>query len=1200
MWKKTYFGRLVYSVLALLLMSAFSFGETIVVSNSNTAGFSKVATDASKTTLRYSVSKFELTEINSDVMSGNRVNLENVLLPNETGAPDLATESKMLMVPTGSRAVVNIKNFDTKIYRDVDVAPASEMQLENDDSPLQYKKDQEIYSRDAYYPASPVMVSETKTLRGVDYVNLAVSPFQYNPVTKELKVYSNIEFEVSYEGGNGKFGENKYRDRYFDTVLKTAFYNSELLPEVDYNVKSNKENEDFSYVIITPDDPDFIEWANTIKDFRTKQGIRTGVFTTTEIGGNTTTAIDNFVNEAYNWDIPVASILLIGDYGNSGNTITSPTRSHPYSGECISDNLYADTDGNDHLPDINFARLTARNAAELEIMVNKFINYETNPPMDDDFYNKPVTALGWQTERWFQICSEAIGGFWNNELGKETVRINAVYDGNPATDPWSTATNSSTVISLFGPDGLGYIPATPGELGAWTGGNASDVNNALNGSGAFMLQHRDHGNDDGWGEPDYTNSNLGGLNATNHPYIFSINCLTGKFNLTSETFAEAIHRKANGALGILAATDVSYSFVNDTFVWGMYDLMWPQFLPDMGPEPTDNDMILPSFGSIAGKYFLEASSWPYNTDSKEITYDLFHQHGDAYMNIYSEVPQNLTINHNPAMLSGTTSFTVTADAGAIIALTVGDEIIGTGTGTGSPVEIAIDAQLPGQQATIVITKQNHIRYEQSFDIVPPEGPYPVYSQSIVTDTDGNGIVENGDEISIEAELKNVGVEAATTVTATLSSESEYVSEITQAVATVASIDPDNGVATISPDFELTFVNNVPDQTMVPFKLDITDQSSEDKESYFSVLVSAPVAEFDHTSNLGFPNGGDLVEYTVTIENSGHSNLTNLDFMLTSESNADLFTITEPSVTVDEIPFGESADITFTVTYDSEIPLNTTIEFDLALEADKDFAAEYQFSQLVNNPVILEEYFDSFPGEGWSVEGGDNWMAGTGNSAGGTAPEAKFYWQPSTDGDQYLISPIINTAGFNKMKLEWRHSIDHYGDGYELSLVSSEDGENWTELKAFPSQDVPATLDSVILEPNNSQLGSDSFRFAFLFSGNSYQINNWYVDDVKLVDRSTGGVVALEENLPTVTKLYQNYPNPFNPTTAIRFDLAKDSNVKLAVYNTQGQMVQQLVNENLTTGIHTVNFDAKAISSGVYYYKLVSNNKVMTKKMILVK
>jgi hypothetical protein len=50
--------------------------------------------------------------------------------------------------------------------------------------------------------------------------------------------------------------------------------------------------------------------------------------------------------------------------------------------------------------------MTARNAGELEVMIRKAIDYEKDPPTSPDFYNHPVTALGWQTERWFQICSE--------------------------------------------------------------------------------------------------------------------------------------------------------------------------------------------------------------------------------------------------------------------------------------------------------------------------------------------------------------------------------------------------------------------------------------------------------------------------------------------------------------------------------------------------------------------------------------------------------------------------------------------------------------------------------------------------------------------------------------------------------------------------------------------------------------------------
>ncbi len=108
--------------------------------------------------------------------------------------------------------------------------------------------------------------------------------------------------------------------------------------------------------------------------------------------------------------------------------------------------------------------MTANNEAQLQVMITKFLNYERNPPTSAAFYDHPITALGWQTERWFQICSETIGGFWKNVQNKHPVRINAIYSGTPGT-VWSTATNTATVVNYFGPSGLGYIPNTPAELG---------------------------------------------------------------------------------------------------------------------------------------------------------------------------------------------------------------------------------------------------------------------------------------------------------------------------------------------------------------------------------------------------------------------------------------------------------------------------------------------------------------------------------------------------------------------------------------------------------------------------------------------------------------------------------------------------------------------------------------------------------------
>jgi hypothetical protein len=77
-----------------------------------------------------------------------------------------------------------------------------------------------------------------------------------------------------------------------------------------------------------------------------------------------------------------------------------------------------------------------------------------------------------------------------------------------------------------------------------------------------------------------------------------------------------------------------------------------------------------------------------------------------------------------------------------------------------------------------------------------------------------------------------------------------------------------------------------------------------------------------------------------------------------------------------------------------------------------------------------------------------------------------------------------------------------------------------------------------------------------------------------------------ETLPVAVKLYQNYPNPFNPTTAINFGLKENSIVSLKIYNTLGQQVATLLdNETVDAGNKSVEFDASKLSSGVYFYRL---------------
>jgi len=670
-------------------------------------GFSLVSQDGAGVEVIYSVPGMELMDVSIEGEAMQEVVIPGVILPNQTGAPNLPSVGRYLALPQGARAELRNLQYRTEVYHNVNLAPAFEIPRDTDPV-LRYSKDPTIYGTDAFYPEEPVRLSAPTTLRGVDVVILGITPFQYNPVTKDLIVYKDLRVQVDFIGGNGRFGEDRLRSPWWDPVLEQNLMNYATLPRMDYSsrVRTATDETDVEYLIIIPDDPAFAAWADTLKQWRNAQGIITGITTLSEIGGNNATTIENYINNAYNnWQIPPVAVLLLSDYQNSGLDtygITSPTYSYGYT--CVTDNKYADVDNN-HLPEMAIARITAQNNTHLQTMIGKMLNYERNPVTNANFYNNPLMAGGWQTERWFILCTEVIYGYMHNVLGKSPVRQYAIYSGTPGTI-WSSNGNTSTVVNYFGPNGTGYITQnlTPGLT--WNG-NATGINNAIN-SGSFIIQHRDHGMVTGWGEPSYTINNFSGLNNTAYPFVFSFNCLTGKYNSTQTCFTEAMHRSTYGALGLIAASETSYSFVNDTYCWGVYDFLWPNFDPGYGQAGPVN--LKPAFANASGKYYLSVSSWPYNPSNKDETYHLFHHHGDAFLTLYSEVPQNLTVSHAPSAAPGATSFAVTADAGSFIGLSVNGQYVGSAQGTGSAVNIVIPPLVAGLPLRVTVTKPNYYRY----------------------------------------------------------------------------------------------------------------------------------------------------------------------------------------------------------------------------------------------------------------------------------------------------------------------------------------------------------------------------------------------------------------------------------------------------------------------------------------------------------
>ena len=908
-----------------------------------TPGLSLTSESATGVEANFSIDHFQLTQLDVDGEIMQMILAPGNFLPNDEGAPNVPGFSRYVAVPQGAKARLRVVNYRIQSIQNVELSPAPNIPLDNDDSPLRYVKNERIYAQDAFYPANPFQISELTQIRGVDVVILGVTPFQYNPVTKELLVYHDVSLDVTFEGGNGHFGEDRLRSRWFDPILQDVLMNRQSLPEVDYSQRIRNANErddaGFEYLIVIPNNDVWMPYAQQIKEWRTKQGILTGIVKLQDIGGTTPAILENYFNNAFNtWEIPPVAVLIMADYGTDAtNSITSPI----WNNYCASDNIFADVNNNS-MPDIIFARMTAQNAAHLQIMVSKMLNYEDNPPTDFNFYDKPITALGWQTERWFQICSETVGGFWREVSGKHPVRINQVYSGTPGNS-WSSNQNTSMVVNYFGPSGTGYIPLSPSELGGWNTGSPQMVVNAIN-DGSFALQHRDHGGEDGWGEPGFVNSHINSLtNNQNNElvFVFSINCLTGKYNWSSECFAEKFHRHTYGgqnagALGLIAASEVSYSFVNDAYVWGMFDNFYPNFLPDYG-APVEERGFLPAFGNAAGKYFLKQSNWPYNTSDKEVTYNLFHHHGGAFMQVYSEVPQNQVITHNPILYSGESLFTVTAGVGSFIALTVNGEIIGTATSTGGATNITIAPQLPPNQMIVTVTRQNYFRYESNVEIIPPSGPYVVGDSYVINDASGNnnGLLDYGESVTMHMTMKNVGVAAANNVNVTMTTTDPFIT-ITNGSAAFGNIGP-GATKTVNNAFAIQAANNIPDGHTVSLKLSATNGTLV-WESFASVTAHAPKLKFNGYvindaggNNNGFLDPGETASMVVTIQNSGSSNASAVMAQLLSTDPYVSVLTTTPQAIGNLTP-GNNGTATFTVHAAANTPFGHTSQLTLNMTA----------------------------------------------------------------------------------------------------------------------------------------------------------------------------------------------------------------------------------------------------------------------------
>jgi hypothetical protein len=180
---------------------------------------------------------------------------------------------------------------------------------------------------------------------------------------------------------------------------------------------------------------------------------------------------------------------------------------------------------------------------------------------------------------------------------------------------------------------------------------------------------------------------------------------------------------------------------------------------------------------------------------------------------------------------------------------------------------------------------------------------------------------------------------------------------------------------------------------------------------------------------------------------------------------------------------------------------------------------------------------------------------------------------------------------------WYQSAFFYNACTKAGVATSSDGiTNWTKYNGNPVfTTTPGSWDQTWAEFATVVLRGDTLHAWYDGSNNVNPLRIGHATSPLVAASVESGII-----IPVSYLLAQNYPNPFNPSTAIRYELPHASRVSLKVYNTLGQEVSTLVNENKSAGVYTLQFDAGNLASGVYFYRIQAGDFVATKRLLLLK
>ncbi|HRE11817.1 MAG TPA: T9SS type A sorting domain-containing protein [Ignavibacteria bacterium] len=215
--------------------------------------------------------------------------------------------------------------------------------------------------------------------------------------------------------------------------------------------------------------------------------------------------------------------------------------------------------------------------------------------------------------------------------------------------------------------------------------------------------------------------------------------------------------------------------------------------------------------------------------------------------------------------------------------------------------------------------------------------------------------------------------------------------------------------------------------------------------------------------------------------------------------------------------------------------------------------------------------------------------------------------PQSDGYAAVCRPVIGIGdnlivAYCKARTDVLDSNNYFDIYYRLS---SNSGNTWMNPEMITNNSGPLNDNRYVSVSNKNSTRAfhlvfqqDSIPGSFINGAGKSLAKTMHCKIV--LPYPPFGIQNIGTEIPAAYKLNQNFPNPFNPKTNIDFDIPKESVVKLTVYNSQGEVVARLVNQQLSAGSYRVDWNAEIFSSGIYFYTISAGKYYEAKKMVLIR